>query len=137
MGKTSAAVVAGKVARAQGKTVYFITPFEIREASKNKINFDEDLSVTWRCKTVGLLILDQWDDVDMKDHYVGAKFVSDLLRFRRGRQLPTIVTSRDAFTDAELVSASIGYLVPLALTGPDQRQFKAKELAQTIFKKSK
>lgn len=136
VGKTSAACVVAKVCRARGKTVFFITPPELREANKAKSNFEDDLSIVQRCRSVDLLILDQWDDADLKDYYIGAKFVADLLRYRRSRQLPTIITSRySSFGDDEIASASVGYLVPVTLEGPDQRQGKAEELAKKVFKK--
>lgn len=134
VGKTSIAVLAAKEARLAGLSVYFLSCFEFREAIRNKTVFEEDVTVLDRCRDVGLLILDAFNDSDLKDPYVGPKFFEELLTYRRSRNKPTILTSRISFDDgdgmyanalihksADLYTCLLGRFHPVAVEGPNRR----------------
>ena len=58
VGKSGAASVIAKEARARGYTVFFTTIVELREAVRERRLFDESSSVLERCRDVNVLVLD-------------------------------------------------------------------------------
>lgn len=134
VGKTSAAVVLAKEARASGKTVLYISVWELREDVRNKVNFDEGNTVMDRCRQVDLLVLDGLKPEDATGHFVGAKELEELLATRSSHRRATFITTRCSIADLRskgfgpMLDALTGTVVPLDVRGPNRRIEQNKEL---------
>lgn len=119
-GKTSAAAVLAKAAKARGKSAYFTRIGELRDAMKKDTMFSDDMSVHDRCKTVDFLVLDDLNLEDATLPYLNAVGLTDLVLSRGERYRTTVVTSpcetlQERFP--RLFSSAANYLVPVEITG--------------------
>lgn len=116
-GKTSIAVTIAKEARARGYSAYFTSVYELREAIKNKAEFD-DQAILSRCRDVDVLIVDNVEEGDLNiTHYFSMHDLKALVRFRGEHLKITIVTTRqNPATDFEGLST---YMVSVPVGGED------------------
>ncbi len=117
-GKTCAAAVVAKAAKARGKSAYFLRVGELRDAMKKDTMFSDDMSVHDRCKTVDLLVLDDLSAEDASLPYLNAVGLCDLILARGERFRTTVVTSaskelKERFP--RLFTSAANYLVPVTL----------------------
>lgn len=143
VGKTSAAVVLAKEARASGKTVLFVSVWELREDVKNKVSFDESHSMLDRCRQVDLLVLDGLKPEDATGYFFGAKELEELLSARSSHRRATFITTRCSIADLRskgfgpMLDALTGTVVPLDVRGPNRRMEQNKELLALFASDSK
>lgn len=133
VGKTGVAACVAKHARSLGKTVFFTTIWELREAARSKVMFEDNTSVLDRCRTVDVLVLDGLREEDGKERYVSAREIEELIMVRGSRKKVTVVTTRlapDLFDKnfPGLRDAAEAYLAELDIKGPNQRQQQLDEL---------
>ncbi len=135
VGKTGIAALVAKEARAWGRTVFFVTTWDLREFVRSKINFDDNASIMDRCRTVDLLVLDGLRVEDAaptekahqgRDYFFNSTHLEGLIRARNARKKVTIITTR--LSGDELASCMLGladacngYLATVAICGKDKR----------------
>jgi DNA replication protein DnaC len=138
VGKTGIAAVIAKEARARGFTVYFVPVWELREAFRNRVQFDPDTLVIDRCRDVDLLVLDGLRDADAKAPMFGARELEDLVGSRGARRHPTIITTQLAPGDMRepfggLLQAALATIVPLDVRGPNRREEEHARLRNDVM----
>jgi len=133
VGKTSAAIAVAQVVRSLAHPVLFVTVSDLREMTRNRIDFDEGLTFLDRCKRVDFLVLDNVREEDAKEMYIGALALEDLIRHRAAAKRPTVVTSRMCFNELDNALPGFGTIahascVFLEVTGRNRRSTKQAEL---------
>lgn len=93
VGKTGAAAVVLKEARAWGYTAFYISVERLREAYKERAAFDSELSVWERCRTVDFLLLDDLRESDIKERDFTVHDIRGLIVARNDKALVTLLTS--------------------------------------------
>lgn len=129
-GKTCAAVVALKVARANGCPGLFVNlPAHIDriKAREDIPRYDLETSFAAALTKLDLVVLDDVRASDLREKWFGADELAKFLRRRSDARRATILTSRMSFTELarlfpEVAEAATGVLRPVVLTGPDQRE---------------
>jgi len=138
VGKSGAAAVVAKEARARGYTVYFVPVWELREDIRSRTMFDDTTTTLDRCRQVDLLVLDGLRGEDAKQPMFGARELEDLLSARANRRRPTLLTTQlapRAFRDCGLAGAfeaMRGTLVALEVTGENRREAEHKDLVASL-----
>jgi DNA replication protein DnaC len=137
VGKSGIAALACKEARCRGLTVFFASVWELREAIRSRMAFDEDQTVWERAQDVNLLVLDSLQKSDMSEMFLGGRSIADLLAHRAQRHRATVITTRmDAQTLAEsfpeLVAAGTGHWVILSVVGPNMRERQAEKISMMV-----
>lgn len=132
-GKTTLAGLALKQARLLGSTCFFITVWDLREALRNRVPFEGDLSTLDRARAVDYLVLDGLRLIDKDGFMVDAEFLDGLVGERVAARKPTVVTTslyaadlRDHFPG--MMARFLGAMLHLHVTGTDHRRERAKEL---------
>jgi DNA replication protein DnaC len=126
VGKTAIASLVLKEARSRGYTAYFTGVWELREAVKAKVSFDDSSSILDRCRDVDVLVLDNLREEDDKEYVVNVRSLEDIIAYRKSKKRPTIITTRIPIADVRskfpaLFDATVGALVPVAVVGENQR----------------
>lgn len=137
-GKTGAAAVLAKAAKAVGLSVYFTRMSELRDAVKEGTKFSEDEGILERCRTVNFLVVDGVQKEDAAAPYFGASHLVDLVMLRGDKRRATVVTM--ALTDDEIKASTLSrlrvscatYLQPLVLRGEDLRKKQAEEIQRQL-----
>lgn len=135
VGKTGIACLVAKEARKRGFTGYFTTVYELREALRARIGFDEEQSVLERCREVDLLVLDGLAEEDLSELYVNLRSVQDLLAYRGSKLRVSILTTRLPRSHSKLQTFFEGlaaHMVPLHVDGPDMRKKQSEQLAALV-----
>jgi len=122
VGKSGIASLIAKEARARGKTVFFTPVFQLRDAMKAKVLFDEEQSYMQRCRAVDVLVLDNLQPDDLAGF--DARSIEELVTYRKARQKTTVVTSRATISEIRpkserFLEATLGAMVYLPVSGPD------------------
>lgn len=141
VGKTAIAALVAKEAFARHRSVYFTTFWELREAIREGELFSESdgVSILGRCKTVDVLVLDNLraEDGDAK-WYLDARAIEEIVRFRRGKKLPTCVTT--CLNNQDLAKSLPGFadavtgaMIPLMVRGTNLRTKRSEELAAALL----
>jgi len=138
VGKTGIAALVAKEARARGFTVFFIGVWELREAVKSKMQFDDSASVLDRCRNVDVLVLDNLREEDEKEYMVNGRMLEELIAYRKLKKRVTIATSRMTPMDLRgkmpgLYDATVGSLVPIAVIGDNRRVRAHQDLVQEVL----
>lgn len=131
VGKSSAAVVLLKVARMWGYPGYFITPSTLRRAVFSDRAFDEDFTVLERCRSVDLLVLDDFRVADLEAKGFGVAEFVNLLKHRIDARLSTILSISENIYEAEsptyvgkqfmaLIRPIRAFFTDLLIEGPSQ-----------------
>jgi len=92
-GKTGAACVVLKEARAWGFTAYAISVTELRDAVRTYAAFDSESTIMDRARNVDFLLLDDLREEDATEKIFGINDIRNLIVSRHDRGLPTIITS--------------------------------------------
>jgi DNA replication protein DnaC len=92
-GKSGAATVILKEARAWGFTAYSISVTELREAVRTHAAFDIESTVMDRCRVVDFLLLDDLRVEDATEKMFTINDIRNLVVSRHDRGLPTLITS--------------------------------------------
>lgn len=126
VGKSGIAALAAKEAHARGYTVFFIGVWELREAVRSKLMFDDAASVLDRCRNVDVLVLDNLREEDEKEYMVNARVLEELVSYRKNKKRVTIITTRLSPSELRskmsgLYDATVGSLVPIAVAGDNLR----------------
>lgn len=93
VGKTSVAAVLAKEARRWGFSVYFVTANELRGNTIDDGDFDTDMTVWERAKSVRFIVIDGFDSDYIDDKLFGPRRFEKLVRERNDNLLTTIITS--------------------------------------------
>jgi DNA replication protein DnaC len=138
VGKTGIASLVAKEARARSFTVFFIGVWELREAVKVKMQFDESSSVLDRCRSVDVLILDNLREEDEKEYMVNGRMLEELISYRKLKKRVTVITSRMTPMDLRgkmpgLYDATVGSLVPISVVGDNRRVRAHQDLVQEVL----
>lgn len=138
VGKTSVAALAAKEARARGYTVLFVGVWELREMMRSHVMFEENISIQDRCRDVDFLVLDALGPEDADETWVNARFLSDLVNYRRSYRRVTIITSRVSPEDLRVsmknvFDSTLGALVPLKVVGENLKFQHHGELVREVF----
>ena len=129
-----------KEARSHQYTALFISVWDLREHTRNKVLWDEEMYLADRCRQVDLLVLDGLTLDDREEHIVGGKFIEHLLRVRNGNRLPTVITS--SMTRAQLISWSglqqqiLAGAAALEVTGTNFYEAQYTQRQQEVFGKT-
>ena len=139
VGKTAAACVLAKEARIQGLSTYFTTFWGLREAIRNRVPFDNDMTVIERVQTCGFLVLDTFKLEDANEMILGHRAVEEILVGRASNGRPSVLTGQALFAQLDDVKAGWrgllqrGRLHHLTLTGPDRRVAEYQNLGKIIL----
>lgn len=138
VGKTGAASVIAKEARARGFTAYFTTVNNLRDAIREHRMFDESMTVVERCREVDILILDNLTEGDAAERFVDLRFIEDLLTSRGTNLRISILTTRLSWTTLLIKYESFlrtitGHLVELEVKGPDLREKHGEFLRDVVL----
>jgi DNA replication protein DnaC len=138
VGKTGIASLVAKEARARSFTVFFIGVWELREAVKVKMQFDESASVLDRCRSVDVLILDNLREEDEKEYMVNGRMLEELISYRKLKKRVTVITSKMTPMDLRgkmpgLYDATVGSLVPISVVGDNRRVRAHQDLVQEVL----
>lgn len=93
VGKTGAAAVALKEARAWGYTCYSTRTSDLREAIRSKAMLDPETTIFRWCRTVDFLLLDDVRLTDITEKFWGISEVRNLVLGRFSDGLITLITS--------------------------------------------
>jgi DNA replication protein DnaC len=138
-GKTSAAVIIAKEAVRRGKTSFFISAADYKEAVVKDMMFDEEETVVERSKNVDILVLD-----DLGKEYRGASgfaeaAIDNLIRFRVQNRKSTIITTnlsgqqiKDEYGDS-MASLLMEAMAKVKVDGVDWRKEATKEVEKMIL----
>jgi len=92
-GKSGAATVIMKEARAWGFTAYGVSVTELRESVRTHAPFDTESTVMDRCRLVDFLLLDDLRVEDAAEKMFTINDIRNLIVSRYDRGLPTLITS--------------------------------------------
>ena len=138
VGKTSAATVVAKEARCHGKSVYFVSVWELREDIRNRVQFDESHTSLVRCREVDLLVLDALRVEDAGIPFFGARELEELIQDRTSHKRATLLTTRMGVSElrkggfAGLLDMMLGSVLPLDVKGPNLREAQHADLMQEL-----
>jgi DNA replication protein DnaC len=130
VGKSSVAAVAAMVVKSIGSiSVYFTTLWELIRDVKDQKDFQAEMSVLERCRSVDMLILDGVKEQDFKDSFFfNANDIVGLLESRTMRSKLTLMTSELAPIDLPKRLPSnakdlllVTRMIPLRVEGKDLR----------------
>jgi DNA replication protein DnaC len=140
VGKTSIAALIAKEARSWKYTVYFMMIWEMREAIRSRIQFEDQKSILDRCREVDVLVLDGFVEEDIDERLVNARMLEQLITYRGQRGRLTVITTRIGLKDFEtgkgLASFEAGtqaYLCPLEVEGENHRLTRAEVMQDKIL----
>jgi DNA replication protein DnaC len=138
IGKTGVAALVAKEARCRGYSAFFITVWDLREAVRSRIEFDEDMSVLERCREVDVLVLDGLRSDDAKDPFFGARAIEELVAGRGVRKKMTVVTTQMGKNllwqeFRSFMNSTRGTLAVFVMDGPDLRQNQEKALESVVL----
>lgn len=137
VGKTGIASLIAKQARSYLYTAYFTTFWELRDAVKNEIMFDESSSVITRAKAVDVLILDNMRIEDGDEKYgFSMRAIQELLAYRQDRQKITILTTMlnyDRLNGIAGMGLALSGFIKLEVVGPNLREKAAKSLKADLM----
>jgi len=137
-GKTSIAALVAKEGRARGYPVFFVGVWELREAMRSRVMFEEGVSIQDRCRDVDILVLDALCAEDAKESWVNEKFLADMISYRSSYCKVTLITTRLAPKTLKammpsLFDATVGSLVLLHVLGENQKLRQHDELLREVY----
>ena len=126
VGKSSIASLILKEARIHGFTGFFVTVWELKEAVRSRLMFDDTRTVLDRCREVHVLVLDDLGLGDLQGGF-GERFVEGLIAYRGSRRRVTVVTTRLEPMKlreelGQFINTLNGYCPSLLVRGPDLRE---------------
>lgn len=138
VGKSAIGALVCKEARARGFTCYFATVWELREALRARIAFDDNESLMERVRGVDVLVLDGLRPEDAGELILGRRAIEELLTARGSRKKLSVLTTRmeaQEFRGAfgGLLDAVQGCMVYVPVDGENQRRSKNEELQRAVL----
>lgn len=138
VGKTGIASLVLKEARSRGYPVFFTTVWDLREAIRSRVPFDDETSMQERCFEVDVLVLDGLRGEDAKEQILGARALEEMVLSRSSRKKSTIVTTRLGQSELfekypSFMEAVKGSLAFLHVEGPDMRELQSKGIEERAF----
>jgi DNA replication protein DnaC len=137
-GRTGTAALILKHARSLLYSTHFATVWELRECVRNKIMWDEAMTVLDRCRDVDVLVLDGLKPEDEKEPFFGVRAMEELLASRCSRKRVTIITTRMSAQEfgakmRSLADCVQGRLLFVSVDGPNKRSSQSEELKKAIL----
>lgn len=138
VGKTAIASLILKEARSRGFPSFFITLWDLREAIRNRVPFDEEASIQDRCLDVDVLVLDGLRKEDAKETIFGPRALEEMVMARRSRMKMTVLTTRLGMSELgesfnSLMESTKASHVLLSVEGPDLREVQSQNLEGQAF----
>ncbi len=137
-GKTSIAVLALKQALRLRRTAYFEESGRLKAALIRAEEFEENIPIERRIRTVDLLVLDDVGKEYRTESGFAENTIESVLRDRSQSMRPTILTSNlkpnkiEQVYSADLAALLRETMIPLRISGYDWRALKAEELRQLL-----
>lgn len=137
-GKTSIAVLALKQALRLRRTAYFEESGRLKAALIRAEEFEENIPIERRIRTVDLLVLDDVGKEYRTESGFAENTIESVLRDRSQSMRPTILTSNlkpnkiEQVYSADLAALLRETMIPLRISGYDWRALKAEELRQML-----
>lgn len=137
-GKTSIAVLALKQALRLRRTAYFEESGRLKAALIRAEEFEENIPIERRIRTVDLLVLDDVGKEYRTESGFAENTIESVLRDRSQSMRPTIMTSNlkpnkiEQVYSADLAALLRETMIPLRISGYDWRALKAEELRQML-----
>ena len=137
-GKTSIAVLALKQALRLRRTAYFEESGRLKAALIRAEEFEENIPIERRIRTVDLLVLDDVGKEYRTESGFAENTIESVLRDRSQSMRPTILTSNlkpnkiEQVYSADLAALLRETMIPLRISGYDWRAVKAEELRQML-----
>ena len=137
-GKTSIAVLALKQALRLRRTAYFEESGRLKAALIRAEEFEENIPIERRIRTVDLLVLDDVSKGDRTKSGFAENLIEGILRDRSQNLKTTVLTSNlrpnkiEQVYSADLAALLRETTIPLKISGYDWRALKAKELRQLL-----
>jgi DNA replication protein DnaC len=138
VGKSAIAALVCKEARSRGFTCFFGTVWELREAVRNRIPFDDHETLMERVRNVDVLVLDGLRAEDNNEVVLGNRAIQELLMTRGSRRKLSVVTTQlDAAGMRKhfggLLDSVQGCMVYLPVDGENQRRRRKEELQRAVL----
>lgn len=137
-GKTSIAVLALKQALRLRRTAYFEESGRLKAALIRAEEFEENIPIERRIRTVDLLVLDDVSKEYRTESGFAENLIESILRDRSQNLKTTVLTSNlrpnkiEQVYSADLAALLRETTIPLKISGYDWRALKAKELRQLL-----
>ena len=137
-GKTSIAVLALKQALRLRRTAYFEESGRLKAALIRAEEFEENIPIERRIRTVDLLVLDDVGQEYRTESGFAENTIESVLRDRSQSMRLTIMTSNlkpnkiEQVYSADLAALLRETMIPLRISGYDWRALKAEELRQML-----
>lgn len=137
-GKTSIAVLALKQALRLRRTAYFEESGRLKAALIRAEEFEENIPIERRIRTVDLLVLDDVGKEYRTESGFAENTIESVLRDRSQSMRLTIMTSNlkpnkiEQVYSADLAALLRETMIPLRISGYDWRAVKAEELRQML-----
>lgn len=137
-GKTSIAVLALKQALRLRRTAYFEESGRLKAALIRAEEFEENIPIERRIRTVDLLVLDDVGKEYRTESGFAENTIESVLRDRSQSMRLTIMTSNlkpnkiEQVYSADLAALLRETMIPLRISGYDWRAVKAEELKQML-----
>jgi len=137
-GKTSIAVLVLKQALRLRRTAYFEESGRLKAALIRAEEFEENIPIERRIRTVDLLVLDDVGKEYRTESGFAENTIESVLRDRSQSMRPTILTSNlkpnkiEQVYSADLAALLRETMIPLRISGYDWRAVKAEELRQML-----
>lgn len=137
-GKTSIAVLALKQALRLRRTAYFEESGRLKAALIRAEEFEENIPIEKRIRTVDLLVLDDVSKEYRTESGFAENLIESILRDRSQNLKTTVLTSNlrpnkiEQVYSADLAALLRETTIPLKISGYDWRALKAKELRQLL-----
>lgn len=137
-GKTSIAVLALKQVLRLRRTAYFEESGRLKAALIRAEEFEENIPIERRIRTVDLLVLDDVGKEYRTESGFAENTIESVLRDRSQSMRPTILTSNlkpnkiEQVYSADLAALLRETMIPLRISGYDWRALKAEELRQML-----
>lgn len=137
-GKTSIAVLALKQALRLRRTAYFEESGRLKAALIRAEEFEENIPIERRIRTVDLLVLDDVSKEYRTESGFAENLIESILRDRSQNLKTTVLTSNlrpnkiEQVYSADLAALLRETTIPLKISGYDWRALKAEELRQLL-----
>ncbi len=136
VGKSGIGALIAKEARATGHSAYFTGVWELREALRSRVMWEDEISSMDRCREVDFLILDNLQEDEPRETYVNSRVLEELLAFRNLRKRVTVVTTQlelSLVIGRRICSVLEGAIVPLQVQGANKRATRHEEIVRAVY----
>lgn len=139
VGKTAIAAIVCKAARTSLRSCLFVTVWDLREMIRARVTFDPDTSMMTRARDVDVLVLDDFRAEEADARFLSLREIEGLVSSRASRQRITVITTRLTPQEIKQGMGGLGdvvraHLLPLVVSGPDQRVERARKIRDQLLK---